>query len=237
VTIIPEPTLAKSDKTPYNESRALKIKLDGIMATASTYPNGREVPVHFVSPDFELVNASYPGIYLAYGGVRRAPEREVRGPTNLQYAPPGYPTSVQVPEDFEDKDSVLVDWEETGFDRLSSPYHVPDHPIPYDLEFNISVLTRNYQQAFEIISELQEIDRLPERFGSLEVPEDGTIRTLELLGGPETSVIQDEDGKRLVQTLYSVRVAAELSLFDVEQVRRVGTVNVGLTDMNGNTYL
>lgn len=228
MTITPDPNLAPSDKFPYNESRAIKKKLQGITVTASTYEGGlpRTVPVTFVNPDFELRAASYPGIYIEYGGFRRASEREHRGPTNLTYAPPGYPTDVQVPYDMDDPDSVATESWDLSFSRVRSPYAVDDHPIPYDLDFNIAVLTRNQQQAFEIISQLQMIDRLPERFGGLEVPEDGTIRTLELVGGPDIRVDRDEDGKRLVQSLYSVRVAAELNLYEVQEVKRVGTVNL-----------
>jgi hypothetical protein len=228
VTITPESTMQPSDKTPYNESRALKKHLTGVRVTASTYPAGREVPVDYVNPDMELRNAAYPGIYLSYAGMSKASDREVRGKTNLQYAPIGYPDDVQVPADFEDKDSVLTEeWNET-FDRLTSPYTVEDHPIPYNLDFNVTVVTRNYAQQFEIIAQLDEIERIPARFGGLEVPEDGTVRTLDLLGGPETSVIRDEDGKRLVQSIYTVRVAAELSLYEVQQVQRV--INV-VTDV------
>ena len=223
-----------SDTTPFNEQRALKKKLSGITVTASNYPQGMVVPVHLgLNPDFELRNASYPGIYITYANVSRAPEREVRGGTNLQYAPPGKPTDVQVPADFEDKDSTAkVDWGEDGFDRLTSPYTIEDHPVPYNLDYNVTVLTRNHEQMFHLIHALQGIDRIPARFGGLEVPEDGTIRTLELLGGPETGTIRDEDGKRIVQTLYSVRVAAELDLYEVQQVQRVTSVNFTVLNLS-----
>lgn len=220
------------DHTPFNESRALEKLLTGVKVTASTYPEGRAVPVIWVGPDFELVNASYPGIYISYANVSKANDREVRGKTNLQYAPPGLPTDVQVPADLDDKDSVETHaWDEdAGFDRLTSPYAVEDHPIPYNLDYNITVLTRTYEQMFQIIWNLQQIDRIPARFGGLEIPEDGTVRTLELLGGPETALTRDESNKRVIQTLYSVRVAAELSLYEVQQVQRVETVEVDFRD-------
>jgi hypothetical protein len=214
------------DKTPYIESEALKKKLTGVMVTASTYPNGRAVPVSFVGPDFELKSASYPGIYLSYAGMSRASEREHRGATNLQYAPPGFPANVQVPKDIDNKDSTETEAWNLTFDRRTSPYTVYDYPIPYNLDFNVTVVSRNYQQMFEVISQLDEISRISSRFGGLEVPEDGTVRTLELLGGPDTSSLRDEDGKRLLQSVYSVRVAAEISLYDVESVQRVLDVNV-----------
>lgn len=226
MSITPEPTLARTDMTPYVESRALKKKLQGIKVSASNYTTSRDVFVGFVEPDFEIRSAEYPGIYLSYAGMSKANDREVRGPMSFQYAPAGWPANVQVPVDIEDKDSTAKEaWSET-FDRRTSPYRMSEHPIPYNLDFNVSVLTRNYQQMFEIISQLDEIERIPARFGGLAVPEDGTVRTLDLLGGPETSAIRDEDGKRLLQSVYSVRVTAELGLHDIEQIKRVATVNV-----------
>lgn len=227
-----------TDLFPYNESRAIRKKLEGITVTASNYPGGRAVPVGYVNPDFELRNAAYPGIYLSYGMVSRATDREHRGDTALTYAPPGKSTEVLVPADMEDKNSsAMVPWSDTGFDRLSSPYRVQDTPVPFNVDYNVAVLTRNYQQAFEIQAQLQDIERLPERFGFLNVPEDGTVRTLELLGGPETSVIEDEDNKRLVQVLYSVRVAAELDLYSVDEVQRVADVDITYYQINQSTQL
>lgn len=229
VLYLTDPALPR-DKTPYIESEALKKHLTGVKVTSSNNPVGSVVPVVFVSPQMELRSASYPGIYLSYAGTNRATEREHRGRTNLMYAPPGFPANVQVPEDMDDKENTnTVPWNETGFDPRSSPYTVPDHPIPYDLDFNITVVTRDYQQMFEIISQMDEMDRIPTRFGGLKVPQDGTIRTLDLMGGPDQSSLKDEDGKRLLQTVYTVRVAAEINLYDIEGVQRITDIDVGMT--------
>lgn len=214
---------------PTNVSRAIEKKLRGVKAYASNYPQGQDVPVIWASPDMEVRTASYPGIYLAYAGAEVAHDREHRGRTALPYAPPGFAPDVLVPADFEDKDSdEWIPWNEAGFDRLTSPYVVWDAPIPYNLDFAISVLTRNYQQAFQIITQLQKHPYLPPRFGYVEVPEDGTVRTLDLLSGPDTTAIRDEDGKRVIQTVYSVRVTAELLVLDVEQQKRVDAVDLQL---------
>lgn len=232
-----DPSISFRDRTPVVESEALKLRLGGVVVHASNYgPAGRPVPVLFVNPDTELRGAEYPGIYLSYAGVSKASDREVRGRTNLTYAPSGIDAAnVQVPADMDNKDNpATITWDQAGFDRRSSPLHLPEFPLPYNLDFNITVLTRNYQQMMEIISQLQMIDRIPARFGGLTVPQDGTVRTLELMGGPETNPLADEDGKRLLQTVYSVRVTAELSLYDVEAINRVMTV---VTDVKSYPYL
>lgn len=223
------------DMTPYVESDALRTKLSTVTVTASNYPAGRVVPVHFVNPDFELRTAAYPGIYLSYAGMAKASDREHRGRVRLEYAPAGYAEDVLVPVDIEDKYNNSTEaWSET-FDRHTSPYTLPETPIPYNLDFNVTVLTRNYQQMFEVIAQLATLDYLPARFGGLEVPEDGTIRTLDLLGGPNTSVLKDEDGKRLLQSVYSVRVTAELSLYDVVEANRATEVTFTIITHNSHT--
>lgn len=220
------------DMTPYVESAALKKKLSTVVVTASTYPAGRPVPVNFVEPDMELRSAAYPGIYLSYAGMAKASDREHRGRVRLEYAPAGLPVDTQVPVDIEDKQNNSTEpWSNT-FDRHTSPYQLSETPIPYNLDFNVTVVTRNYQQMFEIIAQLDSLDFLPARFGGLEVPEDGTIRTLDLLGGPNTSAIKDEDGKRLLQSVYSVRVTAEISLYDVNEMNRATEVNYTLITIN-----
>jgi hypothetical protein len=228
MAVLPNSALPR-DQTPYIESAALEKHLTGVKVTATTYPAGRAVPVTFVGADFELRSAEYPGIYLSYAGMRRASEREHRGGAHLSYAPPGYPVDVQVPVDMEDKENSGTEpWSNT-FDPAKSPYYTWDYPIPYDLDFNITVATRNYQQMFEIIAQLDEPTRIPARFGGLQVPEDGTIRTLDLLGGPDTSWLKDEDGKRLLQSIYTVRVAAEIPFYDIEGVNRITDIDLQMT--------
>jgi hypothetical protein len=222
---------------PYliNESRALRKKLEGLTVTDATSPSsGREVPVDFVDVEYELHDLLLPGIFVTYGPVTRATDREMRGPILLPYAPEGFTGNILVPEDMEDPDNEnLVPWmvtEESERDLAASPYYVPDSPIPFNVDFNVAVLTRNYQHAFQIQVALAQLQYLPERFGYLEVPEDGTVRTLELTGGPETAVSEDRDGKRLLQTLYSVRVASELNLYEVQQISRVATVDLTMDE-------
>lgn len=224
MAVLPDPA-TRPEKSPYIESAALKKKLEGVIVTASNYPQGKAVEVGFVGPDFEVKKATYPGIYISYGPMERAPEREHRGRIPLAYAPPGYDDDVQVP----DGNGGEVSWRDVGLNRAVSPYTVNDVPIPYNLDFNVTVLSRNYQQLFEIMSQLDEAEYLPSRFGGLEVPQDGTIRTLELLGGPRPALIKDEDGKRVAQAVYTVRVAAEILFYDVESVNRITDVDVQFT--------
>jgi hypothetical protein len=136
----------------------------------------------------------------------------------------------------EDKNNPATErWildENSNPDPAASPYIVEDVPIPFNLDFQIRVQARTYQQTFQIIDQLSERSYLPARFGFLEVPEDGTIRTLELSGGPEVTPDNDQDGKRVLLTLYSVRVASEKNLYEIEQIQRARTVTTNLEHMS-----
>jgi hypothetical protein len=57
---------------------------------------------------------------------------------------------------------------------------------------------------------MAQFDRIPARFGFLTIPEDGTVRRLDLLGGPELVDTRDEDGKRLFRREYLISVSSEL---------------------------
>lgn len=219
-----------------NESRALKEKLSDIYVHATNAPEeGLNVPVHFVGPDLELADVNYPGIYIRYGPMIRATDREHEGSVLLPYAPEGFSGNVQVPVNMEDETNMSTEpWLVPGSfgDPLASPYKTADIPRPYNLHFDINVVARNYQQAVELTGQLAKIQYLPERFGFLEIPEDGTVRTLELLGGPEIILARDADDKRVLQILYSVNVVSELNLYDIEQISRVTSVDLTVTSYN-----
>jgi hypothetical protein len=213
----------------FNESRALVKKLQGITVQDATSPTaGRVVPVTFVHTEWNMSDATYPGIYIEYGGIYRATDREHRGPTTLPYAPDGFPGNDLVPADMEDPNNTsLIPWildENSNPDPNASPYWVQDVPVPFNLDFQVSVRARNYEHSFQIVNALADRKYLPERFGYLEVPEDGTVRTLELTGGPEVTLDKDQDGKTIVLSLYSVRVASEKSLYEIERFIRATQV-------------
>lgn len=215
-----------------NESRALERKLEGIRLKASTAPKGKTVPVQFVMGDYEFTAASFPGIYIRLGLVARATDREHRGPILLPYAPEGKRSDVLVHADMDDTLNLstvpwIVDEDSVG-DLRASPYKVPDVPVPFDINFDISVLTRNYDHAGQIVNVLADFDRLPPRFGYLEVPEDGTVRTLSLTGGPEIRPLRDRSDKRYFETLYSITVTSELSVYPVTDVKRASEIDVVL---------
>jgi hypothetical protein len=218
-----------------NEDAAIRAKFAGLTVDDANAPEGgRPVDVRFVTPATELATLNYPTILIFYAGVSRDPSREHRGPTNLPYIPE---TAEFTPEPGEtgprvrDHEGNWVEWDPSAdYDPILSPFYVPDHPIPYNIDYRIEVRARTQAHLAALVARLALIDRIPERFGYLEIPEDGTVRSLTMLGGPTMlSAARDADGKRLFQAAYSVRVASELDVYAVSQiVRYVETVDIDL---------
>lgn len=219
-----------------NEDKALKIKLQGLTVTDPNAPeDGRKVLVRYRLPENELADLDFPIIIIEHTGISRDPEREHRGYIQLPYAPEGF-------EGWWDAD-------DTSMDPKDSPYYT-EFPIPHNIDYQVTVLTRKALHLMPIISQLAKVDRLPSRYGYLEVPEDSTIRSLWNMGGPDIGTVtygygQDEDGKRLHRATYMIRVATELTELEVDNIWEtflVSNVNIDLgvyedtTDLNTELY-
>lgn len=179
-----------------NEDRAVKAKLQGLTVTDVNAPaGGRPVPVRYRVPESELAKQTFPLIVIEHAGLEKADEREHRGPVYLPYAPEGSPS-----------------WWQNGdasYDVTQSPYIV-DFPIPYDIRYRVLVFTRLSEHDIALASAMAQFDRIPARFGFVTIPEDGTVRRMDLLGGPELVDTRDEDGKRLFRREYLISVSSEM---------------------------
>jgi hypothetical protein len=182
-----------------NEDAALKKKLQGLIVHDASATGGRSVPVRYRMPETEPADVSYPIIIIEHDGWLPASEREHRGFVKLPYAPEGYAPW----------------WSDTGaatttFEPSDSPYW-SFFPIPFNLDYTIRVLARfQTDHMMPLIAQLAAFDRLHPKFAFLDVPQDGTKRTLQLLGGPVPNDIYDDNGKRVFQTIYKIRVFSEL---------------------------
>lgn len=180
-----------------NEDEALKQKLKGLVVHDATSGSaGRRVTVRFRSPEYELADATYPLALVEHTRIARDPEREMRGYIKIGYAPEGYPA-----------------WTDYA-DPAASPYY-SESPVAVNVDYGVDVYTRKHVHLIELTGALIAFARLPERFGYLEIPQDSTVRRLDLLGGPEFSESQDELGKRLFVASYALRVSAEVFWDDI----------------------
>lgn len=183
------------------EDEALKRKLQGILVSDANAPDaGRPVTVRFRLPESELGEVTYPLIVLNHLGISRDPDREIRGfPIMLPYTPEGQ------------QSPTLSEW-----------------PIPYNIEYQIVVYSRKAVHDILLTAALAQMDRIPARFGYLEIPQDGTIRRLDLLEGPTPEHMKDADGKRIFREVYRVQVSSELLPSQIEEAAQVLEVNTEL---------
>jgi hypothetical protein len=200
-----------------NEDEALKKKLQGLIIPAT---NGdQSVAVRFKNPEDELAGFTFPLILISHGPISRAEEREHRGHIELPYSPEGYPEDLHIESD------------------LGHTGYFTDYPIPYNLDYVVEVYSRFARDDRRMLATLSGFDYLPDRFGYLEIPEDGTIRRLDVIGGPETSEERDGNNKRLFLTSFVIRVSSELTLAQIEQLTKVGTVTIDIVVNNDPDHL
>lgn len=181
-----------------NEDAALKVRLQGLNVQDATAPvGGRSVDVRYRMPTDELANLTYPCIIIEHAGIYPDQERMQSGyDVQIPYVPEG-----------------MTSWASTGhsIDPMKSPYYTTFPPTPYNLDYQVTLYGRFWAEHIQpLVAELATLWRLPAKAGALWVPQNGTLRTMRLLGGPEEGYGLDEDGKRLFKVVYRVRVYTEL---------------------------
>jgi hypothetical protein len=199
---------------PYllNEDKAVKAKLQGLKVTDANAPvGGRPVGVRYRLPEDEIGELTFPLIVIDRSSIAVASDREHRGRVALQYTP-----------------ESVAEWNPDVEIYETSPY-VVDYPVPVDILYQITVLARKEMHLVDLTAKLQQPDRLPYRFGFIEVPEDGTVRSLFIDGGPEFAPTKDGEGKRLFQASFAIRIPTELLPAQIEQAEKVEQVDISLS--------
>lgn len=176
-----------------NEDKALKTALSGMTVTDSGNPN-RPVGVWFGQPELEIRAQSYPYITIDFVGLSEDFERAHRGIIEMDYYPEGVTDTTK--------------------------QYTTEFPIPVNLDYQVTTWTRQPRHDRQIMGRLLAEQRLPLRFGLLVIPEDMTVRRMDLLGITKRDRI-DENGKRLFSTVFNVRVSAELLPTVLNQIRPV----------------
>lgn len=186
-----------------NEDSALKTKLSGLTVTDAAITGPVPVDVRFTVPEDEYSDFTYPLITLTHAQIERDPERESRGIIELS----------ALPEDL---------------DPADGPFFA-DVPVPFNIDYQVILYTRFVQHRTLLLAQLAAFDYLPERFGYLQIPEDDTIRRLDLLGGPELNSGRDSNDKRLFTAVYRIRVSTELYLLGIPPTTFPSVESVRLT--------
>jgi hypothetical protein len=174
-----------------NEESALKSLLSGITVEDAGNP-ARPVGVFYGQPDPQIRQQSYPYITIDLTGVREAFDRAHRGTISLSYTPEGADPEI--------------------------PFET-QYPIPVALSYVITTYSRQPRHDRQLIDTLLSSDRLPFRFGTLSIPEDNTIRRLDVLGFVKRD--GTEQDKRLFRNVFSIEISAELLPTTLHQLYKV----------------
>jgi hypothetical protein len=188
----------------FAEDQALKAKFAGMVVPWT--PHDLPVTVRFRNPQDDLSTLRFPIIVIEHTNLAIDHEREHRGYTNLDYAPEG----------------KAIWWLPTDatYDPNDSPYFM-EFPIPMNLDYEITVLTRETQHMMMLVAMLTAADRLDPRFGFLYIPQDRTTRRLEIIGEAALETDRDSDGKRIVRAKYAIRVPTEIIPTNYPDIFRV----------------
>jgi hypothetical protein len=183
-----------------NEEKALKALLTGLKVSDSGKAE-RPVGVFYGQPDKEIRQQSYPYITIDLINISEATDRVQTGIINIPYTPEGWDDSLS-------RDT----W----------------YPMPINLDYQITVYSRQPRHDRQILGQLFSIGKLPVRFGSIYVPEDNTWRRLDLLGFSKRDTTEAD--KRLFMNIYSIRITSEIfrATFDKAGIQ-VRTRGIGLT--------
>ena len=178
---------------PYilNEDQALKSLLTGITVSDSE-KDTRSVGVFFGQPDIQIRQQAYPYIVIDLVGVSEAFDRAHRGIVTLPYTP----------------DTVQ-----------SVQGVVTSFPIPVTLSYQVTTYARQPRHDRELINAILSPTKIPFRFGTLSIPEDGTVRRLDMIGFVKRDVTEQD--KRLFSTAFNVQVSAEFLADQLAQIYQV----------------
>lgn len=189
----------------YNEDAALKSKLSGLIVQDVNDPGGRPVPVRYRSPENELADVVYPILILDEADWSPAPERAHSG-----YGPLGY-----VPEGYATPDPTVTLYTQT--------------PQPINIDWTLTLYCRKALHRASLIAQLAQFQYLPARYGFLQVPQDNSLRRLEVIGGPATSSALDAQGKRLLTAVWKIRTTGELIWAPIDSIPEATSVDLTVT--------
>jgi hypothetical protein len=204
-------------------------RIDGVKQHNDS--TGRRVTVRYRSPEDEVAAYKPPSIFIEFPDISMAYDRmHSSGPITLPYAPEGFPAW----------------WDESAvpevYDPQDSPYTVPEFPVAYNIDYQITVYARiKRDHLMPILSRLEQWDKLG-RSSTLKIPQDGTFRRLTRLAGPHIAWIPSDDNeKKLFTATYLVRVPTELvgpvtNLYDSGPLVNTIIVNGQYTTNDLSTY-
>jgi hypothetical protein len=206
------------------EDAALKGRFS-TMTVSDDRTGSRPVQVFFRYPESET-ERSYPFLTIEMIDIVHAKNRQ-HSEVELVFARTGTPQAPQ----FSNRPNSLKYWPSrksnlnTG--TGSTPFLFSNEFVPVDLLYQVSTFTRSALHDRQLSSQMLSTIT-PFRKGFIEVPEDGTIRRLDLLDWTTADLLDSEAGyrKRIFRKIYTLQMSAEipsLDLFGQKQITSITT--------------
>lgn len=186
----------------FAESEALKAKLSGLTVSSDRAQSGQQrVQVFYGWPSGER-RKTYPFITIDFVSMRFAFERA----HSAVYIPVDYwPSEYETFQEYADANGISS-YTGTVGTAMAMMWH------PYDLIFQVTTYARNPIHDLQITGKLVGTAFLPDRWGYLPVPADGSQRHLTRLGMTENNSLEgnNQTDDRVFSKVYTVAVTADV---------------------------
>lgn len=208
------------------EDAALKARLSNL--TVSDDRSGaRPVQVFFRYPSNET-ERSYPFITIELIDIVHARNRQ-HSELDLYYAKTGIPHR----GDFLGSPNELSYWPsrianmENVTGASGKKFLTTNEFVPVDLLYQVSTFTRSALHDRQLDSQMLSTI-VPFRKGFIQIPEDGTVRRLDLLDWTTADLLDSESGyrKSIYRKVYTLQMSAEIpstDIFGEQQVTNIFT--------------
>jgi hypothetical protein len=212
------------------EDAALKKRLSDLSVSDDKDPL-RVAQVFFRHPE-KTTEKSYPFITIELTDIRFAAERN-HSYTDLYYASSSGLTPAQ------QSSLSYVDYYPSEIDPAGMEGLVPvgeylhtDSYVPVDLMYSVTTYTRSqhHDRQLSTLMLRRVVPIMPGR-GWIEIPEDGTIRRLDMMGWNSSDILDGEAGykKRMFRKVYTLKMNAEMPASDFTTLTRALTVEGTMT--------
>lgn len=205
------------------EDAALKARFSTL--TVSDDRNGsRPVQVFFRYPESET-ERTYPFVTIEMIDIVHARNRQ-HSETQIVYPK----TGITNRSDFLDNPDVMTYWPSriANMENVSASgkdFIVSHEFVPVDILYQVSTFTRSALHDRQLSSKMLSTI-VPFRKGFIEVPEDGTVRRLDLLDWTTADLLDSEAGyrKRIFRKIYTLQMSAEIPSTDMFGLKQIDTV-------------
>lgn len=215
------------------EDAALKARFSTM--TVSDDRNGsRPVQVFFRYPESET-ERSYPFLTIEMIDIVHARNRQ-HSETQIVYPKVGTANRA----DFLNNPNVMTYWPSriSNMENVSATgkdFIVSHEFVPVDILYQVSTFTRSALHDRQLSSQMLSTI-VPFRKGFIQVPEDGTVRRLDLLDWTTADLLDSEAGyrKRIFRKIYTLQMTAEIPSTDMIGLKQIDTVVTSVVPITSN---